>query len=115
MASQYSGSKNFTVPVGAGTYAPERLTLAKASQSQAYDSLIGVTALIEQGVAAAVLELWLLKRGGDPTNDAHFMNTGKSITASGSETWPLASWDGAQLRAKSGGTAGTLIVSATAD
>jgi hypothetical protein len=113
--AQQSGSKSFTLGAGVGTYAPERLNLCKASQNEAYQNLIGVTALIESGVATAVLELWLLKRGGDPTNDAHFFNTGKSLTASGAETWPLASWDGAQLRAKSGGTAGSLVVSATAD
>lgn len=115
MAAQYSGTTNFVVPAGAGSYAPQFLTLAKPNASAARDALIGVTALIEQGVATAVLELWLLKRGGDPANSADFYNTGKSITAAGAETWPLASWDGAQLRVKSGGTAGTMIVSATAD
>lgn len=115
MAAQYTGTQNFTVPAGAGSYAPEFFTLAKSSASAARDSLIGTTALIIQGVATAVLELWLLKQGGDPTNNAHFFNTGKSITASGGETWPLASWDGVQFRVKSGGTSGTMIVSATAD
>jgi hypothetical protein len=115
VAAQYTGTVNFTVPAGAGSYAPETLSLCKSNAAAARDALIGVTALIEQGVATAVVELWLLKRGGDPTNSAHFFNTGSSVTASGSATWPLASWDGAQLRCKSGGTAGTLIASATAD
>lgn len=113
--AKHSGSKSFTVPAGAGSYAPEFLNLVKPNQDGAFENLLGVTVLVESGVAAAVVELWLLKRGGDPTNDAHFFNTGKSITASGSETWPLASWDGAQIRVKSGGTAGTLTASATAD
>jgi hypothetical protein len=113
--AKHSGTQDFTVSAVADEYAPERLNLCKLTAAEAYESLIGVTALVEAGVAAAVVELWLLKRGGDPADDAHFFNTGKSITASGSETWPLASWDGAQLRVKSGGTAGTLIACATAD
>jgi hypothetical protein len=113
--AQFRGSKTFTVPLAAGEYAPERLTLAKSSTQVGPDSLIAVTALITSAVTAAVLELWLLKFGGDPAVDADWSNTGNSITASGGDTWPLAGWDGAQLRAKSGGTAGSLGVSATAD
>ena len=114
--AQFRGSQVFTVPVGAGTYAPERLTLAKAGTQVGPVSLISTTCLVSSAaVATAVVELWLLKDGGNPAVDADWYNTGKSITASGSDTWPLAGWDSVQYRVKSGGTAGNLSVSATAD
>lgn len=109
------GSQSFTVPATAGNYATERLSLTRQNTSLAPANLVGVTALIESNTATgASLELWVLKVGGDPTNDAHYFNSGKSISA-GSDTWPLASWPGAQLRAKSGGVSGALVASGTAD
>jgi hypothetical protein len=77
-------------------------------------ALLGVTMLLESGPAGCVAELWLLKYKGDPTNDAHWIYMGKSITAGG-DTFPLASFYGAQIRVRSGGTAGSAIVTATAD
>lgn len=114
--AQFVGSQTFTVPLTAGTYAPERLTFAKASTQVGPVSLISTTALVSSAaVAAAVVELWLLKYGGNPATDTDWFNTGKSITASGSDTWPLAGWDGVQYRVKSGGTSGNLSVSGSAD
>lgn len=112
---QFESRVTFTVPVTSGQYAPERLSLASPSASNAQVSppLIGVTALIESAPASAAIELWLLKVGAtDPTADANFFLYDSSTA---SKTWPLASYRGAQLRAKSGGSAGNLVCSASAD
>lgn len=110
---QFHGTVSFAVPVTSGQYAPERMTFAPPSGVSAVP-LLGVTALLESGPSGVVLELWLLKFNGTPATDAHWVYSGKSITGGG-ETWPLASYPGAQLRAKSGGTAGTAVVTGSAD
>lgn len=106
-------SKTFVV--GTTGYAAERLTFgthATVIPDQAV--YVGITALVKSAPAGAVLELWLPTFGAtDLDND--YYNTGKSISGTGAETWPLASWVGAQLRAKSGGTSGNMVVDATAD
>jgi hypothetical protein len=113
--AQFKGAQTFVVPVAAGEYAPEVLTFARSSNDMAPLSVIAATALVTAAVATAVVELWLLKEDGDPSLDAHWFNTGKSITTSGAETWPLAGWDGVQFRVKSGGTAGNATISASAE
>lgn len=116
MAVKFKLRQSFTVPVTSGQYAPERIQLNAGSAGLiSAPALLGVTALVEQAVASAIVELWLLglQAGLDPTQDASYFYAGKS-TATG-DTFPLASWPGAQLRVKSGGTAGTQIVNATAD
>lgn len=102
----------FTVPATAGTYASERIELNSQSPVVVTPPLLGVTALIEVAPASAAIELWLLRVHGDPSNDSDYFLF-DSTTAS--KTWPLASFAGAQLRAKSGGTAGNMTVSASAD
>ena len=102
----------FAVPATAGQYAPERITLASSSASIPSPELLGVTILIESAPASAAVELWLLRDGGDPTNDSDYFAY-KSTTSS--ETYPLASFAGAQIRAVSGGTGGNLVATATAD
>lgn len=115
MALKFSDHQSFTVPLTSGNYAPERVRLAGGNPLVNAPALLGVTALIESNTAtSAVLELWLQQPGQDPALDASYFNSGKSIV-SGGETWPLASWPGAQLRAKSGGTAGAMVVDAIAD
>jgi hypothetical protein len=110
---------SFAVPVGAGAYAPERISINRPSSQVAAESLgiKSIEALIEAVVAASVLELWLLKVGGDPTADADHFFSGLTLTgaAAGQALWSLSNWAGAQLRAKSGGTAGSLVVNASAD
>lgn len=111
---KYVDRVTFTVPATAGQYAPERLNLNSHQPPSAVltSPLLGVTALIESAPASAEIELWLLRLGGDPTNDAEFFFFD---TTASSKTWPLASFPGAQLRAKSGGNAGSMTVSASAD
>jgi hypothetical protein len=113
--AQFRGTQTFVVPAGAGSYAPQRLTFAKSNTDMGPVSLLAATALVTAAVTAAVIELWLLEFGGDPTSDADWFNTGKSITAAGSETWALAGWDGVQFRVKSGGTGGNLSLSGSAE
>jgi hypothetical protein len=109
---QFVDRKAFTVPGTSGQYAPERIVMASPSSATLSPSLLGVTALIESAPASAAIELWLLRVGGDPTNDSDFFLYDSSAS---SKTWPLASYRGAELRAKSGGTAGSMTVSASAD
>lgn len=63
-----SGQNTFTVPAGAGSYAPERITIA-CPEGRVFNR---VSVVPDNTVAAAVVELWALKAGGDPANDAHF-------------------------------------------
>lgn len=113
--ARHEKQQTFAVPATSGLYAPERCNLGiQPNVNTPNDTLLGVTALLQSGPASCVLELWLLQFNADPTADASYTNTGLNITA-GSATWPLASWRGAQLRCKSGGTAGTATVTATAD
>jgi hypothetical protein len=117
--AQYDIRQTFTVPATNGQYAAEVITLAGTADVPSRP-LYAITALVETlgGATGAVVELWLLRSGGDPTNAAHYFNSGSSITSTGSNTWPLAAWSGAQLRVRSAGVASTAsgyILSATAD
>ena len=111
----FSANQSFTVPVTAGNYAPEEVLLGSTVAGVPSIILDDVTVDIEAFVATAVLELWLLKVGGDPTNAAHYFFSGKSANALGHTTWSLGAWRGAKIRVKSGGTAGTLTASVVAD
>lgn len=106
----------FTVPAGAGTYAPEITTFAPPVPLPGflydYDYAIrGLVANVSQAVATAVIELWLLTPGADPTLNASyaFFSAVANGAALGGASIPLAYHVGAQIRVKSGGTAGTLI------
>lgn len=119
MPGQFRDRATFAVPATSGQYAPERITFMPPAGPAGVPTfpilLAAVTALLESGPAGAVVELWLPKVGTTPPGvDADFTYTGKGITI-GSETWLLASYPGAQLRVRSGGTAGAAVVSATAD
>lgn len=112
----------FAVPVTSGNYANERITFGEARPGQPDQDFTGFTALIEGPIVpGATLELWLprVADGGEAAGartDADYTNSGlATLTAAGAISWgPLGGWVGAQIRVKSGGTAGTLNVSATA-
>lgn len=105
-------NKTFTVPVTSGNYASEKITFGVVPSGVQEDSGIGgITALIESAPAGASLELWLPKLGASNLSSDYFYS-GVSIT-SGMFTVPLAAYPGAQLRCKSGGTSGNMIVDAT--
>ena len=115
MAARFSSRTSFAVPATSGTYAPERITFGSDNPSTPPDALLGLTSLLESAPAGAVVEVWLPKIGAAvPAADADYFFSGDSHT-SGRITVPLASWPGAQIRVKSGGTAGTAVVNATAD
>lgn len=116
MAARFKARKSFTVPATSGQYAPERITFPSVFGSGLAEEggLLGITALVESGGAAgAVVEVWLPKVGATGI-DADYTLAGTGIT-SGQLTMALASFPGAQIRVKSGGTAGTTTVDATAD
>lgn len=108
-----ASSVNFTVPAGAGSYAPERIQLNSQSVSTANLPFSNVTVIIQSLVATMVMELWLLLPGTDPTNDANYAFLSQYPGGTGQIS--VASWRGGQIRVKSGGTAGTAILSASAD
>lgn len=119
MAAILKVRTSFTVPAGNGSYAPERITIPNAFNAALSETtcLLGVTALVEaSGASGAIVELWLPKVGNGVTTgiDADYTYSGNFLT-SGSLTWPLASYPGAQIRVKSVGSAGTTVVNATAD
>lgn len=108
-------SQSFTIPAGAGTYAPERIYVCRGDLGLRGMTIARITALVTQLVATAVLELWMLKDGADPSLDASYFlySAIANGAALGGATLDVAT-SHAQLRAKSGGTAGTLNVSVKA-
>jgi len=120
MAPQFTGRTSFVVPVTLDNYAPERITFPHTGalgSAGFYNAtgIIGVTALIESaGATGAIVELWLAKGSGVTGIDADFFNSGESLLT-GAETWPLASYPAVQIRVKSAGSAGTTVVTASAD
>ncbi len=115
MAARYQDRQSFNVPATSGTYAPERITFGSASTNVIPDALLGLTSLLESAPTGATVEIWLPKLGAAvPATDADYFYSGDSHT-SGRLTVPLASYPGAQIRVKSGGTAGAAVVDATAD
>ena len=108
--------QTFTVPAASGSYAFERGTVGDVKAGMVQDTFQGITVSVYTSVAAMVVELWLPRIGATPGAliDADYKYTGKSIGATGSETWKLAGYPGAQIRVKSGGTAGTAVVSISA-
>lgn len=107
--------QTFTVPATPGAYAPERIAFGEVAEGMPQDSFMGVTASVDGTVATMSVELWLPAVGASaPFVNSDYKYSGKSIGATGAETWALAGYPGAQLRVKSGGTGGTGTVSATA-
>lgn len=115
MAAKYKRTQAFTVPAGLGSYAPERLTIGVPPDATVEESLLGCTLLLmASSPANCEAEIWLAKLGATGL-DADYANTGFSVKTAGAGTLALASWPGFQIRVKSGGTAGTATVHATAD
>jgi hypothetical protein len=112
------GTQTFAVPVNAGEYAPEFLTLgAQDSAAVAPEHFLGVTAVPESLPDDAIVEVWLPKAGvqGIPDPEDDYTYSGES-TLGPVLTVPLASWpNGAQIRVQSGGTTGDAVVSGSVD
>lgn len=109
-------SQTFTVPETSGFYAPERIAFGEVASGMPNDAFQGVTALVETTVASMVVELWVRKVGATyPWIDDDYVYSGQALdAATGAETFALAAVPGAQIRVKSGGTAGAAVVGATA-
>lgn len=111
----------FNVPVISGDYANERITFSKVGTGTLATTIREVLALIEgAGLTGLTLELWL-PRVADASfpdasrTDADYTNSGLTpLSTSGAVRWLIASYPGAQIRAKSGGVQGAVSVSATA-
>jgi hypothetical protein len=110
------GDQTFTVPAASGSYAPERWTCGDVKASMPWDAFQGVTVSVYTSVATMSVELWLPRFGATKGSmiDGDYHYSGKSIGATGSETWALAGFNGAQIRVKSGGTGGNAVVSCSA-
>jgi hypothetical protein len=109
---------SFTVPAGAGGYAPEEVylkVLETDTPKGLYQKVRALRILIEALVATAVVEVWILRQGGDPSNAAHWFFGGAALSHNVvglSGLFELAGINAVKLRAKSGGTAGAMPVSA---
>jgi len=107
-------TRTFSLPAASGSYSGDRLTFGEVASGQAKESYQGITVSVDTTVASMSVELWLPAFNADvPFLDDDYKYTGLSIGATGSATWPLAGYPGAQIRVKSGGTAGSPVISAT--
>jgi hypothetical protein len=98
----------FTVPAGAGAYAPEVLYLNPDNQPGTMPDIIGrLSVNVISLPAGAQLELDLLKPGGNPKNAGDWRIAAKAFAAAGlAALVEIANIMGGRIRAKSGGTAG---------
>ena len=118
MVNEGQKTQAFTVPVGAGDYAPEILYLTPRDQTvtpttfgEAFRGGVSeYQAVIEAMVADAQLEVDLLNAESDPATPANW-NNDKVYTAAGPHPIELLTRQAVRVRAKSGGTSGTLTAS----
>jgi hypothetical protein len=98
----------FTVPAGAGAYAPEVLYLNADNDKRTMPDVVGrLSLLLVNLIATVAIEVDLLKPGGDPSNATHWRTAMKSYNTAGLQALlELGNWIGVRIRAKSGGTAG---------
>jgi hypothetical protein len=109
----------FNVPLTSGQYAPEVLYLYEDktkppdNTTAAMDFVSSLVAVLESDPpAGAVVEVDLLRVGGNARNAGDWLTAMATANARGVyEPLPFNGWFGVRLRAKSGGTAGTLAVS----
>lgn len=106
----------FTVPSASGSYAFERWTFGEVASGMPWDAFQGVTVSVATSVTGMSVELWLLRANATKGSviDSDYTYAGKSIGATGSETWALAGYPGGQIRVKSGGTSGSAVVTCSA-
>lgn len=105
----------FTVPGGAGSYAPEILYCAQKNQAiatQPPDEVGELQLFIASLPASAAVEVDLLSPGA--TMAGTWRTTAQSYTANGlTAVLSLAGWRGVRIRVKSGGTGGTATIDAS--
>jgi hypothetical protein len=108
----------FTVPAGAGDYAPEVLYLAQENRADGgFHTVHELSTFIELLETDSVLEIDILKPGtemADIADDASWYLAMASYTAADwQEILSFAHWYGVRIRCKSGGTAGTTTISSS--
>lgn len=106
---------SFTVPAANGDYAPEVLYCNGDNEPKALmDLVVQLSLLVESLPADAVIEVDLLKAGLAGSIETNWQTAVKSFDSTGLQDFlQLAMWRGVRVRAKSGGTAGTAVVSAS--
>ncbi len=123
------GRSVVTVPATVGDYGTS-VDIGKPGSGQAQGSFRGVTVLIENIPALARVELWLPSVADTTTGaassftDSNYFYAGLVCTpartaysatgetaSQGSANWLLSGYPGAQLRVRSGGSAGTGTIS----
>jgi len=111
MANTRTRTTTFTVPAGAGSYAPEVCYLNRqnmAATGVAFDEVVEVQNVIAALPASAAIEIDLLKPNGDPTQSGDWLTALVVQSSTGLQSiLALARWIGVRIRAKSGGTGGT--------
>lgn len=109
-------SQTFTVPAGAGAYAPEVLYCALDNDPRkGLDCVERLRAFVRSVPATATVEIDLLKpANADPRLDASWnLGAGASALPQGlTALLELAGWLGVRIRVVSGGTAGQATVDA---
>ena len=111
MASSGQQTKTFTIPAGAGAYASAVIHTRQDQTRGQSDDVSELTLMIESLPAAAAIEVDLLKPGGDPDVAADWLLAVQSHNTIGLKAiLQLASWRGARVRGKSGGTGGNAVV-----
>ena len=107
-------TQTFTVPGGAGSYAPEVIQFRQQQERGTHDDVSELTLMIESLPATAEIEVDLLRPGGNPDGgDAHYLLAVQSHNTVGLKAiLQLAAWKGGRVRAKSGGTGGNAVVHA---
>lgn len=107
--------QSFTVPAVSGGYAAERLRFGDVGEGQPRDQFDRVTVVGHSSATDADVELWLLKWDAvSPYTNDDYTFSGQKIDATGVLTVELAGYPGGEIRVKSGGNAGTNVVSLTA-
>lgn len=118
-AAKSRGRISANVPSVSGQYAEEVITFGPVGvgDTEEYYREIGV--LVENLVAGAVVELWLAKvtpsgtLASDRAFGDYFNSSLTPLSTQAFQKWALGAWPGAQVRVKSGGTAGIMAVSAS--
>jgi hypothetical protein len=107
-----SGAKrgSFVLTAVNGEYAPETIPLTDSSG--VWLPVLALRAYVETLVTGCSFVVDLLRPGGDPNTAAHwYLDAIEWTTAGLQDVEDLTGWGGVRIRAKSGGTAGTGVLS----
>jgi hypothetical protein len=128
---KWKGRQTFTVPALSGNYSEQVLAFGAPLETPGSTAVVDdgsfedVMAYVESIVAGATVELWVRKVGSD-SEGAASMDIGSDYFLYGSPTtgtatqvgrlhWGnLCGWPAGVIRVKSGGSGGTMAISATA-